>query len=186
MGKKSAQLLVAKELGGRLATSYFRTSFRRTIIGAAAFHFRVRNGNGWGHCAVITRGPPAAPENRGTRIAERGTVCRRDLWRSPRSLAAPRGRWSVCQKNRFFAAGAVSQEAELFQVPHSAIRIPHLPDSLTSTYRYRWERHGQLLLAFAAPSLRTFLESSLRESFSRLVSLLSDEERECFALPGRA
>ena len=27
----------------------------RTIIGAAAFHFRVRNGNGWGHCARITR-----------------------------------------------------------------------------------------------------------------------------------
>src|SRR5947208_2693159 len=41
---------------GRLATSYFRTTLRRTIIGAAAFHFRVRNGNGWGHCAMITRG----------------------------------------------------------------------------------------------------------------------------------
>jgi hypothetical protein len=40
----------------RLATSYFRTTLRRTIIGAAAFHFRVRNGNGWGHCAMITRG----------------------------------------------------------------------------------------------------------------------------------
>ena len=53
--KKSAQLLVSKQLGGRLATSYFRTSLRRTIIGAAAFHFRVRNGNGWGHCARITR-----------------------------------------------------------------------------------------------------------------------------------
>ncbi len=26
-----------------------------TTIGAAAFHFRVRNGNGWGHCAMITR-----------------------------------------------------------------------------------------------------------------------------------
>ena len=41
---------------GILATSYFRTTLRRTIIGAAAFHFRVRNGNGWGHCAMITRG----------------------------------------------------------------------------------------------------------------------------------
>src|SRR3954447_19795416 len=40
---------------GILATSYFRTPLRRTIIGAAAFHFRVRNGNGWGHCAMITR-----------------------------------------------------------------------------------------------------------------------------------
>ena len=75
MGKKSARLLVAKGPGGRLATSYFRTSFRRTIIGAAAFHFRVRNGNGWGHCAVITRRPLEE-----TRSGERGTrngrVCR--------------------------------------------------------------------------------------------------------------
>src|SRR5205814_9641076 len=38
-----------------LATSYSRTTFRRTTIGAAAFHFRVRNGNGWGHCAKVTR-----------------------------------------------------------------------------------------------------------------------------------
>jgi hypothetical protein len=38
-----------------LATSYFRTTYRCTIIGAAAFHFRVRNGNGWVHCAGITR-----------------------------------------------------------------------------------------------------------------------------------
>jgi hypothetical protein len=35
--------------------SYFRATYRRTIIGAAAFHFRVRNGNGWFHCAMITR-----------------------------------------------------------------------------------------------------------------------------------
>src|SRR5689334_5517961 len=39
-----------------LATSYSRTTYRRTTIGAAAFHFRVRNGNGWCHCAKITRG----------------------------------------------------------------------------------------------------------------------------------
>src|SRR3712207_6035608 len=38
-----------------LATSYSRTTFRRTTIGAAAFHFRVRNGNGWDHRASITR-----------------------------------------------------------------------------------------------------------------------------------
>ena len=41
-----------------LATSYSRTTFRRTTIGAAAFHFRVRNGNGWGHCARVTRNLP--------------------------------------------------------------------------------------------------------------------------------
>ena len=40
-----------------LATSYSRTAYRRTTIGAAAFHFRVRNGNGWGHRARVTRDP---------------------------------------------------------------------------------------------------------------------------------
>ena len=39
-----------------LATSYSRTAYRRTTIGAAAFHFRVRNGNGWCHHANVTRG----------------------------------------------------------------------------------------------------------------------------------
>src|SRR5436190_359641 len=39
-----------------LATSYSRTTYRRTTIGAAAFHFRVRNVNGWCHCAMVTRG----------------------------------------------------------------------------------------------------------------------------------
>lgn len=38
-----------------LATSYFRGAYRPTIIGATAFHFRVRNGNGWYHCAMVTR-----------------------------------------------------------------------------------------------------------------------------------
>src|ERR1044071_4271406 len=38
-----------------LATSYSRTAYRRTTIGAAAFHCRVRNGNGWCHCATVTR-----------------------------------------------------------------------------------------------------------------------------------
>src|SRR5438309_9958245 len=41
--------------GGVLATSYSRTAYRRTLGGAAAFHCRVRNGNGWGHCAIVTR-----------------------------------------------------------------------------------------------------------------------------------
>src|SRR5262245_12267671 len=38
-----------------LATSYSRTACRRTTIGAAAFHFRVRNGNGWYHYVNVTR-----------------------------------------------------------------------------------------------------------------------------------
>src|SRR5947208_15732331 len=55
-----------------LATSYSRTAYRRTTIGAAAFHFRVRNGNGWCHYAIVTRvrnrtgsfAAPAAPPAR--------------------------------------------------------------------------------------------------------------------------
>ena len=38
-----------------LATTYSRTSYTSTTIGAMTFHFRVRNGNGWGHCAKVTR-----------------------------------------------------------------------------------------------------------------------------------
>ena len=54
-GYEKAPPLVSKRRGVLLATSYFRTTYRCTIIGAAAFHFRVRNGNGWDHCARITR-----------------------------------------------------------------------------------------------------------------------------------
>src|SRR5215217_7346730 len=39
-----------------LATTYSRGTCRPTTIGAAAFHFRVRDGNGWFHRAVVTRG----------------------------------------------------------------------------------------------------------------------------------
>jgi hypothetical protein len=53
--KKEPQLPV-RNLGFiTLAMSYSRTTYRCTTIGAAAFHFRVRNGNGWDHCARITR-----------------------------------------------------------------------------------------------------------------------------------
>ena len=38
-----------------LATSYSRKTFRQTTIGATAFHFRVRDGNGWCRCAMVTR-----------------------------------------------------------------------------------------------------------------------------------
>ena len=39
-----------------LATTYSRGTCRPTTIGAAAFHFRVRDGNGWFHRAMVTRG----------------------------------------------------------------------------------------------------------------------------------
>ena len=49
--KKKARHLVSKVPGAILATTYSRTTYRCTTIGSAAFHFRVRNGNGWIHCA---------------------------------------------------------------------------------------------------------------------------------------
>lgn len=39
----------------KLATTYSHTAFRRTTIGAGAFHFRVRDGIGWFRTAMITR-----------------------------------------------------------------------------------------------------------------------------------
>ena len=38
--------------GNKLATAYFCVTFRQAIIGFAAFHFRVRDGNGWVHCGI--------------------------------------------------------------------------------------------------------------------------------------
>ena len=43
------------EPGIYLATTYSRKTYRLTTIGAAAFHFRVRNGTGWFHHALVTR-----------------------------------------------------------------------------------------------------------------------------------
>ena len=53
--KKDTPHLVRSGGCNTLATSYFRRPYRPTIIGATVFHFRVRNGNGWDHCAMITR-----------------------------------------------------------------------------------------------------------------------------------
>ena len=36
------------------AATYSCGTYRPTTIGAAAFHFRVRNGTGWYHCALAT------------------------------------------------------------------------------------------------------------------------------------
>ena len=48
-----------------LATTYSRGTCRPTTIGAAAFHFRVRDGNGWFHRAMVTRGRPLLKCNAG-------------------------------------------------------------------------------------------------------------------------
>ena len=56
-----------------MATPYSRTASRGTTIGAAAFHGRVRDGDGWVHRALghQARGPRPAPragaKGRGTR-----------------------------------------------------------------------------------------------------------------------
>ena len=55
--KKEPSTLLGKVLGINLATSYFHRTYRPTIIGAEAFHFRVRNGTGWFHLALVTRIP---------------------------------------------------------------------------------------------------------------------------------
>jgi hypothetical protein len=44
--------------GVYLATTYSHRTYRPTTIGAEAFHFRVRNGTGWFHLALVTRGQP--------------------------------------------------------------------------------------------------------------------------------
>jgi hypothetical protein len=52
-GTKKAALM----RGGfnNLATTYSRRTLRPTTIGAGVFHGRVRDGNGWGHHAKVTR-----------------------------------------------------------------------------------------------------------------------------------
>ena len=71
--------------GVKLATSYFRATYRSTIIGAAAFHFRVRNGNGWGHCARITRSL--------TNLKPQAEPCGGELLKSFRFSSCPGGRF---------------------------------------------------------------------------------------------
>jgi hypothetical protein len=53
--KKSPRPLGCRRRGLTLATIYFHMACRHTIIDAEVFHFRVRDGNGWGHLAVVTR-----------------------------------------------------------------------------------------------------------------------------------
>ena len=54
--KKRARPQRVLEPGIYLATTYSHRTYRPTTIGAAAFHFRVRNGTGWFHHALVTRG----------------------------------------------------------------------------------------------------------------------------------
>ena len=62
------------EPGINLATTYSHRTYRPTTIGAAAFHFRVRNGTGWFHRAVVTRGQ-SRMIGTGTLAASLGNFC---------------------------------------------------------------------------------------------------------------
>ena len=53
---RSARHLLSKMPGEYLAATYSHRAYRPTTIGAAAFHFRVRNGTGWFRRAMTTRG----------------------------------------------------------------------------------------------------------------------------------
>ena len=54
MGKKEPDSNCL-EPGIYLATTYSHRTYRPTTIGAASFHFRVRNGTGWFQRALVTR-----------------------------------------------------------------------------------------------------------------------------------
>ena len=56
--KKSPPPSLLRETGKYLAATYSHRTCRPNTIGAAAFHFRVRNGTGWFHHALATRGQP--------------------------------------------------------------------------------------------------------------------------------
>ena len=53
--KKSARPRCYSGPGEDLAATYSHRTCRPNTIGAAAFHFRVRNGTGWFHRALATR-----------------------------------------------------------------------------------------------------------------------------------
>ena len=55
--QKSPDLALAQTGHKELATTYSHRTYRPTTIGAKAFHFRVRNGTGWFHFAMVTRFP---------------------------------------------------------------------------------------------------------------------------------
>lgn len=58
------------------AATYSCGTYRPTTIGAAAFHFRVRNGTGWYHCALATglQGEEVGIDNLHARRREEGGI----------------------------------------------------------------------------------------------------------------
>src|SRR5437762_12670115 len=117
-----------------LATSYSRTAYRRTTIGAAAFHFRVRNGNGWCHYANVTR--------------------EEERLRCSALVAAFRAarRWVGAVHRTALAIGGQSPLPEILK-ELSAFSLG--TDSLTSTYRKK---------NVIRNSLRRYIGSSIHDS----------------------
>lgn len=106
--QKSPPLPLGEWRAQVLATTYSRKTYRLTTIGAAVFHFRVRNGAGWDHCALVTRSlePSAArflSGRRGSRDPEDRMNGPGDLEKSARQaghgslweLFSPAGRWHL-------------------------------------------------------------------------------------------
>ena len=81
--KKSGPPSFRKTGRYNLATTYSRKTFRQTTIGAAAFHFRVRDGNGWFHRAMVTRTGALSPL---------AAACRDEAMAGGGSAAVPRTR----------------------------------------------------------------------------------------------
>ena len=100
-----------------LATSYSRTAFRRTTIGAAAFHFRVRNGNGWCHYATITR---VRNRTGGSLLSQRRNREAESLETADDSGQSP----FLISKEHDFQSALASCKSKIFF------------DSLASTYRF--------------------------------------------------
>src|SRR5262245_22245457 len=95
-----------------LATSYSRTACRRTTIGAAAFHFRVRNGNGWCHYATVTR----------VRNRTGSSLLSQRRKREAESLRTSVNRYIRSSKEHDFQSAMATRKSKI------------LTDSLTSTY----------------------------------------------------
>ena len=109
------------------ATSYSRMTCRQTTIGAAAFHFRVRDGNGWFHRAMVTR----------TRAVSTGSTSAA----VPKTQAAPGFWWVEALVTGLQSPGPASRRhpSECFHSKNSSGPFKTAGrGSLTSAYRRKY------------------------------------------------
>ena len=133
--KKEARTQRWLDPGVYLATTYSHRTCRPTTIGAEAFHFRVRNGTGWFHLALVTRGQswgggmPASFQNWVS--GDRAVVVSDDVgfWRSRAGSGGSSPDWCVVRVVRTLtSAWSVSDidwlpVALLFSVFHGPLRF---------------------------------------------------------------